>query len=37
MTGAGGETPTPNIQIQSLSQWLIRDRQQQTRIIIPVG
>ncbi len=36
MTGAGGETRTPNIQIRSLSEWVNRDKLQQTRIIISV-
>ena len=34
--GAGGETRTPNIQIRSLSEWVNRDRLQQTRVIISV-
>ncbi len=34
MTGAGGETRTPNIQIRILSEWVNRDRLQQTSIII---
>ncbi len=36
MTGAGGETRTPNIQIRSLSEWVNWDILQQTRIIISV-
>ena len=33
MTVAGGETRTPNIQIRSLSEWVNRERLQQTKII----
>ena len=36
MTGAGGETRTPNIQIRSLSEWVNRERQQQIRVTISV-
>ncbi len=36
MTGAGGETRTPNIQIRSLSEWVNWDRLQQTRLTISV-
>jgi len=36
MTGADGETRTPNIQIRSLSEWVNWDILQQTRIIISI-
>jgi len=36
ISGAGGETRTPNIQIRSLSEWVNWDILQQTRIIISV-